>query len=102
MVTDCPFTVAVAVLIIGAELVGVDPPLLPVLLPQATTARAIKSMLVLRNTRFNDNMCDILLLYENRTDIQYEYIREKVTMALLISVFRCKFSASPGAWLYGC
>jgi hypothetical protein len=68
MVTDCPFTVAVAVLMVATELVGVVPPLLPVLvelaLPQATTVRAIKSMLMPRNTRFIVNICAILL-YQN-------------------------------------
>jgi hypothetical protein len=68
MVTDCPFTVAEAVLRKATELlgavvgavVGVVPPLLPVLvyveLPQATANRATMSKHMPRNRRFIDNI----------------------------------------------
>jgi hypothetical protein len=63
MVTDCPFNVTEAVFSTAAELllgavVGVVPPLLPVVveeeLPQATANRATISKLTLRQKRFND------------------------------------------------
>jgi len=68
MVTDCPFTVAEAVLRKATELlgavvgavVGVVPPLLPVLvyveLPQATANRATMSKLMPRKKRFRDTI----------------------------------------------
>src|SRR5712692_2828706 len=76
MVWDVPFTVAVAVLITGGVLVGavvgvgVVPPLLPVVvepeLPQATTVRTIKIILMPRNIRLRDSICDFLLLCQNQ------------------------------------
>jgi hypothetical protein len=64
MVTDCPFTVTGAVLRKATELlgavVGVVPPLLPVLvyveLPQATANRATMSKLMPRKKRFRDTI----------------------------------------------
>jgi len=65
MVTDCPFTVAEVVLMIAAELLGVVPPLLPVLvelaLPQATAINATRSILIPKNARLKVSICNILL-----------------------------------------
>src|SRR6266571_511423 len=65
MVTDCPFTVAEVVLMIAAELFEVVPPLLPVLvelaLPQATAINATRSILIPKNVRLKESICNILL-----------------------------------------
>jgi len=70
MVTDCPFTVAGVVLMIAAELLGVVPPLLPVLvelaLPQATAINAIRSILIPKNARLKESICNILLANQNQ------------------------------------
>jgi len=70
MVTDCPFTVAEVVLMIAAELLGVVPPLLPVLvelaLPQATAINAIRSILIPKNARLKESICNILLANQNQ------------------------------------
>src|SRR5438128_4757367 len=70
MVTDCPFTVAGVVLMIAAELLGVVPPLLPVLvelaLPQATAVNTIRSILIPKNARLKESICNILLANQNQ------------------------------------
>src|SRR6266566_4319306 len=70
MVTDCPFTVAEVVLMIAAELLGVVPPLLPVLvelaLPQATAISATRSILIPKNARLKESICNILLANQNQ------------------------------------
>jgi len=70
MVTDCPFTVAEVVLMIAPELLGVVPPLLPVLveptLPQATAINATRSILIPKNARLKVSISNILLANQNQ------------------------------------
>src|SRR5216683_1722013 len=88
MVTDSPFTVTGAVLRKATELlgavVGVVPPLLPVLvyveLPQATANRATMSKLMPRKKRFRDTIFQYPPLYiKIKLSYSYHYIRHKVT-----------------------
>jgi hypothetical protein len=62
MVTDCPFTVAGAVLIKTTELE--EAVVVEVELPQATAITVTRIILIPRNARFRDSICNILLSYE--------------------------------------